>query len=103
MSDEERDPAKRAAALLYEEDRWFDVDETASIIRDEYAKSQWRPIDTAPKDGTTVLFYLPESQLVGYYHIRHETWVTQTPVGQCFKYSPTHWQALAQPPREETL
>lgn len=51
MSEEEKHPAKLAAAKLFDaEDVWYTEEETAEIIRREYAKSQWRAIESAPKD-----------------------------------------------------
>jgi hypothetical protein len=74
------------------------------------AERQWRPIETAPKDGTRILLYRPdvrgehiEIMVEGYWsnlpgHSYGIGW--RTP---CFSFSggkhdPTHWQPLPSPP-----
>ena len=60
--------------------------------------SAWQLIETAPKDGSTVLGYTPYSSvLVGdvYYSVELEQW-ERLPDAHV---RPTHWQALPAPPR----
>ena len=67
--------------------------------------TDWQPIETAPRDGTTVLGYLPGRRLdedrddvVTIYW--HDLWGTP---GWCITESgegvgPTHWMPLPEPP-----
>ena len=63
--------------------------------------SDWRPMETAPKDGTPVLIYFPRigsqrrGQAVAYYHRVSGSWVTHPGM---YNRSPTHWMPLPDPP-----
>lgn len=63
-------------------------------------KSQWKPIETAPKDGRPVLVYDPG---LGYPYVcrfRHGIWVEAS--GEEFNVSfPTHWMPLPDPPEDK--
>lgn len=83
-------------------------------VRDEAASllsrwpGGWRPIETAPKDGTKVDLFFPlagrqtdwqweESKLWG------ETWLHKHKNGDASTYpnqQPTHWQPIPEPPNE---
>ena len=70
--------------------------------------SEWQPIETAPKDGTTVLLYCQGSFLPGpapfmqagawgFWHSgnpnhQRDCWIADEPV------DPTHWMPLPEPP-----
>ena len=81
--------------------------------------SEWKPIETAPKDGEAVLLYKPNERMVGEYILtgywgewpeEEECWlpsggggplgyhskVTGTPQGY-----PTHWMPLPTPPQDD--
>lgn len=58
----------------------------------------WQPIETAPKDGTEVLGFIPS-----YYQGKGGQTVILWMEGEwwdnrCFPTTPTHWQALPDPP-----
>ncbi len=66
----------------------------------------WQPIETAPKDGTSILFFIPSAR-----HERAKIQVgsittcfhggTVTIIGNMFGFdvgSPTHWMPLPAPP-----
>ncbi len=70
----------------------------------------WRPIDTAPKDGTKILAYCPKHP-DGYRVIR-VTWWRRPEDGHGFigwgefnmqYWPPTHWMPLPKPPGEERV
>lgn len=63
----------------------------------------WRPIETAPKDGTKILLFRPQAQELGESSIKIGYWMPQC---NCFsaenlKYNPaTHWMPLPPAPQE---
>ncbi|WP_176928754.1 DUF551 domain-containing protein [Variovorax sp. YR634] len=71
--------------------------ETAEIA------GQWQPIETAPKDGTSILLYTSEGIIEGYWS--HNDW-EQSPChatydgcgGVAINCRPTHWMPLPAPP-----
>lgn len=79
-------------------------------LRSQFANSEWKPIETAPKDGTKVLVYdesygLPQKAWFGKDHFKeeYEGWL----FGDGDDYScglyftpiePTHWMPLPKPP-----
>lgn len=57
--------------------------------------TDWKPISTAPKDGSDVLLYLPSTrQRVGFFSSKGE-WQTSASFN---KVTPSHWMALPKPP-----
>ena len=62
----------------------------------------WQPIETAPKDGTTVLLAWPSGMVTAGYRSRYENVGWATPHGTYSGvYQPTHWQPL--PPAPDAL
>lgn len=64
---------------------------------------EWRPIDTAPRDGTRV--HLSEGVLV---HVgkwrgtkKWGRWQFETPGFQVANFDPTYWMPLPDPPKNE--
>jgi len=56
----------------------------------------WQKIETAPKDGTTVLLYIPDAGggiACGHWDVR---WCASE-----YLVVPTHWRALPPPPHFE--
>lgn len=93
------------------------ADDLEAVLRDSShvalnPKEQWRPIETAPKDGTIVLIYQPAGQWRPYRGIRgvvvctgywHQSGnAADSPgfwVGKAYtKKRPTHWMPLPEPP-----
>lgn len=67
-------------------------------------KRGWRPIETAPKDGTDVLlgwFELPGMNMrrVGHWHPRENAWIDTHRVLHNQWSFPTHWHRLPEPPQ----
>lgn len=83
----------------------------------------WQPIETAPKDGTRVLFYDPDSSGLIYAGVWDAKFCSEWPEGaeeavyrgawtdyavasfayeEHCEYSPTHWQPLPTPPAIRT-
>ena len=67
--------------------------------------SEWKPIETAPKDGTLILVYEPDNES---WPIRSARW-SQSPYppgrwdwfyvyDDCLGEAPTHWMPLPSPP-----
>ena len=65
--------------------------------------SDWKPIETAPKDGTHVLAYSPhEGQYVcwwGQWNMWQNNEVSEMD-GDIIDQSPTHWMPLGDPPQQ---
>lgn len=58
---------------------------------------EWRPIETAPKDGVFVLITDGDVVQIGYYEDHLMAW--RSDAAQCRLWSdPTHWQPLPAPP-----
>ena len=66
--------------------------------------SVWQPIDTAPKDGTSVLIAFvekghPQKPFVGEAEFRGTGWWWPNDYeGGCITPAPTHWMPLPDPP-----
>jgi len=66
---------------------------------------QWRPIETAPKDGTWMIVYLETvGQSICAYYSPLSGKLVDTWCGSIDKrcYKPTHWQPLPAPPNPPT-
>lgn len=67
--------------------------------------SEWRPIETAPKDGRTILLAMPvgDGLGVGYWMEEANEWVPAAPiiVLTVFMTQPTHWMPLPEPPEAD--
>jgi hypothetical protein len=63
---------------------------------------QWRPIETAPKDGTAILLGHECAAFSGWWDDEYE-WVDgeTSMFGDLTSYEPTHWMPLPQPPQSE--
>lgn len=66
--------------------------------------TDWRPIETAPKDGSPMWLYYPEAykndrQVVGWWvdDIREPRWMDHCDAHDFIQ--PTHWQPLPEPPK----
>lgn len=61
-------------------------------------ESKWQPIDTAPKDGTEILVYIPRRRGAIYAGASnpsgHQWWSKNLGA-----IKPTHWLPLPEPPR----
>ena len=68
----------------------------AQAYLDLLERVEWRPIETAPKDGTHIQLYRPEIQFVGYWS--DAGWCMQG--CKMIDPAPTHWMPLPQPVSE---
>jgi len=68
-------------------------------LRAENRSSEWQPIETAPKDGTSVLVVNGYWIITAHWH-RSQCWATCGPTYEPIPYDelPTHWQPLPSPP-----
>ena len=76
-------------------------------------RAAWRPIEEAPKDGTSVLLYAECSHqvellsfkepivLTGYWDEIDQAWCSTTSTWEGPFFEPTHFQPLPAPPTEE--
>lgn len=62
------------------------------------SEQQWRPIETAPKDGSHVQLFRPEIQFVGYYGGAESGWRINAPGVPAMWPEPTHWAPLRKAP-----
>ena len=65
---------------------------------------KWQPIETAPRDGTPFLVWLPKKSLGS--HVHAATFHPNVKcVGHQFAFDlesqPTHWMPLPEPPQSE--
>ena len=74
-------------------------DEALAEAADALDRMAWRPIETAPRDGTTVLIFGPH-QFKCFYLESCEFWKNKLwPVVWMTGYGePTHWMPLPPPP-----
>ena len=59
----------------------------------------WRPIETAPKDGTNILVYSKGRIISACWSIAMEDWAEV--LHGYTMFPPTHWQPLPKPPQEK--
>jgi hypothetical protein len=74
---------------------------------DEFSMSVWRPIETAPKDGTQIILYpcfgIPSDPQAGnwYEGKRLKCWKS-TWGNMNFPVQPTHWMPFPEPPKDKS-
>lgn len=67
--------------------------------------AEWQPIETAPRDGTRILFYTPGDEETGWLGIVTESHYDKHGLVDLFVpqwqdgLEPTHWMPLPDPPR----
>jgi hypothetical protein len=66
----------------------------------ELERMQWQPIETAPKDGLSVLLYedFEPAICAGYWGLESEAWISHR--SQSFWRPPTHWMPIQKPEPE---
>lgn len=93
-----RKPKDRHARFLVDE---RDITEAAQALRSQPSVEEWRPIETAPKDGTRVLLgrfdQSARDTAVGFWSGRG-TWDDGDFADDMGEF--THWQPLPEPPRQ---
>lgn len=72
--------------------------------------TKWRPIETAPRDGTVLLTFNPDLWVgrvifdarirMARWSVDADTWYIQG-VNSTIPLEPTHWMPLPQPPEDE--
>lgn len=76
-------------------------------IRELEASTQWRPIDTAPRDGTRVLLWVPPyGPSTGHYEPARVNWGPNASLWIAASVlnkeaHPTHWMPLPSPPKQD--
>lgn len=60
----------------------------------------WKSIDSAPKDGTTVLLAVNSAVFDGWWCDKRGAWIDEEIIlGVGRGYSPSHWMPLPEPPQ----
>lgn len=76
----------------------------AKIIRRHLSESQpgdgWRPIESAPRDGTVFLGYNGHYVMQAWWSNIGKRWVYGIKGFAAYEFEPTNWQPLPEPPRE---
>lgn len=85
---------------LVEQNKWteltnhiMDLQSRVGLLEVIVADQEWRPIETAPKDGTTILVFHNGSMWTVLWSDVQE-WHDANDYG----YTPTHWMPLPKPP-----
>lgn len=74
----------------------------AKMVADErrHAGSPWRPIATAPKDGTAILGWWFNECMIVDWCVVVERWGSTHDGEDMFEPEPTHWMPLPEGPKE---
>lgn len=72
--------------------------EMEPLNADTLPQGGWRPIETAPKDGTRMLFRAADHEpAIGWWD--YDDWLWDCGIDLCpLPFAPTHWQPLPAPP-----
>ena len=72
------------------------------MVADErrYAGSPWRPIASAPKDGTAILGWWGTECMIVDWCVVVERWGSTHDGEDMFEPEPTHWMPLPEGPKE---
>jgi len=63
--------------------------------------SQWRPIETAPKDGRGILGFVWPEWIEGFFWNGHEwSFLSDGDIPNNAEHQPTHWMPLPEPPTD---
>lgn len=79
-------------------------DALIASARIKEANSGWRPIETAPRDGSDVLTWWDGKRRIAWSYDRKGPWLTAGDAWNmdCAEYTqPTHWMPLPAPPTTE--
>jgi len=68
----------------------------ATTLAEAYLASRWQPIETAPRDGRTVLLFDGSEFETGYWENLAVQWVND--FFEKVKIQPTHWMAIPAAP-----
>jgi hypothetical protein len=99
MSDKADEIAREIVQKLWEDDSQDDAIVIAAALR-AYRDDAWQPIETAPKDGSTILGYWVNGEMhTGsvFHGRRHNEWTPEFDTEKEWDM-PTHWQPLPSPP-----
>ena len=68
----------------------------AAMTAERNALRTWHPIETAPRDGTTVLLANPSGRITdGAWHVEYAVWAWPYVL-----MNPTHWMKCPSPPEK---
>lgn len=101
--------ARVCVNLETDDEHWLSLDAefTVGELRALAAATQWRPIETAPRDGTPILVAMP-TLITGQTHWRGVAfwgsvgWLVRDTCRPLIE-APSHWLPLPTPPRSERM
>jgi uncharacterized protein DUF551 len=88
----------------------YELDDIASAIRELISlreRSEWQPIETAPRDGSSTLLFgrwasdeqgLMSGPVIGQFNYVRDAWEFAN-AGGWWRIRPTHWMPLPEPPQ----
>lgn len=59
----------------------------------------WRPIEAAPKNGTSIALANAAESISGFWHSKDNDWLSNELVPCVIGFKPTHWMPLPEPPK----
>lgn len=68
-----------------------------NIEKYDRQKTEWQPIETAPRDGSEMLLYYYKSLRVGFYSNYVKFWKSAES-NAIYRIQPTHWMPFPEPP-----
>lgn len=72
------------------------IPEVIAAWHERKAVPKWQPIETAPKDGTSILGYWDKGEVYGVVWFEDGQWCEYDP--ECVVREPSHWQPLPKAP-----
>jgi hypothetical protein len=80
------------------------------LVRTLVRNMDWKPIETAPKDGTWVLLCKPDNGKRNQCRVREGKFIYNDDDDPCWRVNfgfwpfdrPTHWMLMPKPPEENT-
>ena len=82
---------------------YIPIDEARKELKDLYSRiveleamTTWKPIESAPRDGTEIWLF-DQERVQGYWNVFTSWWDSDTHE----IIDPTHWMPLPQPPEEK--
>ncbi len=91
----------REGQFMYEDLRRInELEQENQKLREELARYEWRPIESAPKDGTSILVCnatIGGEPMCAHYSAIYNNWQLE----RKGVWIPTHWMPLHEPPAPE--
>lgn len=69
------------------------------LIKAWNRRATWQPIETAPKDGSSITLANAAKSISGFWHSKDSDWLSNELVPCAIGFEPTHWMPLPEPPK----